>query len=273
MPARPRLHRQVGDDTRERVVHPSACPPLRTLGLNLCGLSDARHGFSFVRSAWPHTQILACVGGSGEVLVDGRWQPCDAGMAYLTPPEVLHAYRCPRGGSWQVAWAIYEPDRAPVVGPAPRQATVDSAGLQAAVQGLHREAVGHAGPAELAAWAGLVDLLARRATEDEDRLATLWRAVSDDPARPWTLQALAKLAGVGPERLRRLCLARTGHPPMEEVTRLRMRHATLLLAGGRLSVAAVAAATGYANAFAFSTAFRRSCGVPPTSWQRQLTGR
>ena len=271
MPAQPRLHRSVGDDTRERLVPPSACPALNTLGVTLCGLSEARHGFSFVRQGWGSTQILICVGGAGEVLVDGRWQPCGPGMAYLTPPDALHAYRCPKGGAWQIAWAIYNPTRPPIIGPQPRLAAADGDGLHAAIHGLHREAVGPAGPAELTAWAGLVDLLARRATEGEDRLAALWRAVSDDPARPWSLPGLAKLAGVGPERLRRLCVARTGHPPMEEVTRLRMRHAALLLAGGRLSVSAVATAVGYANAFAFSTAFRRNHGEPPSRWLKQLS--
>ena len=120
------------------------------------------------------------------------------------------------------------------------------------------------------ALAALADLLARRAAAatGAQRLDAVWRAVAAEPARPWPLTALARLAGVGPERLRRLCHDQIGVPPLVQVARLRMRQAGLLLAAGRCSVAEAASAVGYANPFAFSTAFRRHHGCPPSRWGR-----
>ena len=259
---------QIGADTRERLIPPAACPSLVALGIGLVGISEARPGFRWVRLAWERPQVIACTAGSGQVLVEGRWLTLGPDQAYLTPPGVLHAYHCPPGGSWTIAWVTFLEWRGPACGPGPSLVPADAQGLSDAIHGLHGEVLGAADPAALAAWASLTDLLARRVATaaTADSLDALWREVSADPARPWSLAGLARRAGISPEELRRRCQRRLGRPPMAQVTALRLRQAALLLAGGRLPVAAVAVAVGYANPFAFSTAFRRHHGRPPSHW-------
>src|ERR1051325_181224 len=83
----------IGYRTRERLVSPRVCPGLATHRISMAGQTIARPGFRFIRVAPKISQVLACTKGSGEVLLEGRWQKCAAGMAYLTPPASLHAYR------------------------------------------------------------------------------------------------------------------------------------------------------------------------------------
>jgi AraC-like DNA-binding protein len=55
---------------------------------------------------------------------------------------------------------------------------------------------------------------------------------------------------------------------MKQVAMLRMRHAAVLLAHDAYSVEAVAGRVGYDNPYAFSTAFKRYMGVPPSRYRQ-----
>jgi len=58
-----------------------------------------------------------------------------------------------------------------------------------------------------------------------------------------------------------------GLPPLQYVHRYRMQRAKHLLESGDQSVAQVAAATGFRDAFYFSRAFNRSEGVSPLRYR------
>jgi AraC-like DNA-binding protein/mannose-6-phosphate isomerase-like protein (cupin superfamily) len=268
-------HHHIGATTREWLVAQSACPELAALRIELCGISAAQSGFSFIRHAWACSQILVCHEGEGEVWVDGGWQPCRGGHAYLCPAGTAHAYRAVGGHIWGITWAILiePPDQTPWLahGP-PRLSTVDQRGFADAVRNLHRETVGLASHSIRGHWAALVALLATRISSEgplEQRLDRVWEEVDQDLARDWTLSDLARAAQVGPEQLRRLCLRHHQRSPVQQVTWLRMQRAATLLASQRATVADVAQAVGYDNAFAFSTAFKRVLGQPPSAWRAQ----
>ena len=57
-------HQQIGAATRELLVVPTVCPELRALRIAACGISDAQSGFSFIRHAWEHSQLLVCHEGA-----------------------------------------------------------------------------------------------------------------------------------------------------------------------------------------------------------------
>lgn len=266
-------HHQIGGATREWLVAPAICPELPALRISLCGISAAQSGFSFVRHAWENSQILVCHEGEGEVWADGGWQPCRTGRAYVCPARSAHAYRAVGGHGWGVTWAILvEPaGQVPLIPPGPPQViAADHRGFTDAVRNLHREALGAAGHAVRGRWADLVALLAARISGEspvEHRLNRLWEDVDQDLARPWTLGDLARLAELGPEQLRRLCLRHHQRSPVQQVTWLRMQRAATLLSSRRATVADVAQAVGYDNAFAFSTAFKRVLGKSPSTWR------
>jgi transcriptional regulator GlxA family with amidase domain len=57
--------------------------------------------------------------------------------------------------------------------------------------------------------------------------------------------------------------------PRQYLIDWRMSRASKLLAGTDLSVAEVAAATGYASEPAFARTFKRAAGVPPGRFRRE----
>lgn len=90
-----------------------------------------------------------------------------------------------------------------------------------------------------------------------------------DPARAWTLPALARDAGASRTVLAERFAAFVGEPPMLYLTRWRMQLAAGLLAAGRAPVSAVAADVGYESEAAFCRAFKKVTGVTPAAWRRR----
>lgn len=59
-----------------------------------------------------------------------------------------------------------------------------------------------------------------------------------------------------------------GTPPMQYLANWRMQVAANLLLGTTDSIAAVANGVGYDSEAAFSRAFKKVVGVPPSKWRR-----
>ncbi|MEU8708209.1 AraC family transcriptional regulator [Streptomyces sp. NPDC048565] len=97
------------------------------------------------------------------------------------------------------------------------------------------------------------------------------RAIHEDPAHPWTTAELASLAGVSRTTLAKRFTELVGNGPVAYLTEWRMTLAADLLTRPELTVAAVARRVGYADAFGFSTAFKRLRGESPSTY-RQETG-
>jgi AraC-like DNA-binding protein len=93
------------------------------------------------------------------------------------------------------------------------------------------------------------------------------------PQRAWSLQSLAHEVNQSRSVLAERFTHVVGTPPMQYLGRWRMQLAARLLADGNAKVAAVAAAVGYESEPAFSRAFTRATGMPPSAWRRSATRR
>lgn len=91
------------------------------------------------------------------------------------------------------------------------------------------------------------------------------RAVEADPAHGWTVDGLARHAGLSRAAFARRFTTLVGEPPMAWLTDLRLTVAADLLRGSDLTLATIADRVGYASPFALSAAFRRERGVRPTA--------
>jgi AraC-like DNA-binding protein len=89
------------------------------------------------------------------------------------------------------------------------------------------------------------------------------------PAHPWTLDELAREAGLSRSVLAERFAHLVGRPPMQYLARWRMQVAARLLADGAEKVAAVAVEVGYDSEAAFSRAFKKLAGVAPADWRRR----
>jgi AraC-like DNA-binding protein len=90
-----------------------------------------------------------------------------------------------------------------------------------------------------------------------------------EPARAWTLDALAADAGTSRSVLAERFVSLIGRPPMQYLTAWRMQLATRMLSEGAAKVKAVADAVGYDSEAAFSRAFKKHLGTAPAGWRQR----
>ena len=93
-------------------------------------------------------------------------------------------------------------------------------------------------------------------------------AMCDEPARPWTVDGLAKRAFMSRSSFTEHFSALVGKSPMEFLTAWRMQLARRWLEQDHHSVAEVAARCGYQSEAAFSKAFKRIVGAGPGEFRR-----
>jgi len=93
------------------------------------------------------------------------------------------------------------------------------------------------------------------------------RLIHERPEESWTVESLARRAGVSRAVFARRFTESVGEPPLTYLTHWRMALAADLVAGTDLTLAAVAGRVGYSNPFALSAAFKRAHGVSPAHFR------
>ena len=89
------------------------------------------------------------------------------------------------------------------------------------------------------------------------------------PAEDWTIEGLAREVALSRSVLAERFTALVGMPPIQYLARWRMQMAAGLLSCGNRSMAEVAAEIGYGSEAAFSRAFKKLVGVPPSAWRQR----
>lgn len=102
----------------------------------------------------------------------------------------------------------------------------------------------------------------------DPQMAVAISALHEEPARRWTVQALAERAGMSRSALALKFKRTVGATPIDYLTRWRMLVAGDRLAGGAEAVAAIAISLGYESESAFSNAFKRVMGCSPRQYGR-----
>lgn len=88
------------------------------------------------------------------------------------------------------------------------------------------------------------------------------------PARRWSVAELAAEVGLSRAAFARRFADLVGEPPLTYLTGWRMTIAAQRLRDSRDPIYRIAREVGYSNEFAFSVAFRRAHGVPPSALRR-----
>jgi AraC-like DNA-binding protein len=94
-------------------------------------------------------------------------------------------------------------------------------------------------------------------------------ALHERPAHPWTVEQLAKEAGLSRSALGERFTALVGMPPMQYLTRWRTSLAASRLRQSDASILRVATDVGYESEAAFNRAFKKEFGLPPAAWRKQ----
>lgn len=251
------------------------CQALNLYQIIHIGIQEAVSPTRIVRTKQTTTYFLACFGGRGRVLIDGRWRVCREGYACLLPAHTLNAFEAMPGTRWDFCWVCYQqPAEQRPIGDAttPVMARFEAAPLRSAILGLMYECSGPAQPTLMQEWTDLIHAYVLRfvqPSDQPDQLRLLWERVASHLADHWTLARLAREAGYSNEHLRRICRRQLGRSPMHQVIYLRMRRAAELLATTQKTIEAIAFEVGYHNPFVFSNAFTKWIGWRPSEYRRK----
>ncbi|WP_437826459.1 AraC family transcriptional regulator [Sorangium sp. So ce1153] len=94
-------------------------------------------------------------------------------------------------------------------------------------------------------------------------------AIHRRPGEPWSVESLADVARMSRSIFSERFAAVVGVPPARCLARWRMHVASGWLRDDRVTVAEAAVRLGYDSEAAFSRAFKRFSGVPPSALRRQ----
>ena len=94
-------------------------------------------------------------------------------------------------------------------------------------------------------------------------------AMHDDLAHPWTLDDMARHAGLSRTALAERFRASLGDTPLSHLRTLRVQKAMQLLSETGMNLEQVAQAVGYQDAFGFSKVFKRTTGMAPRAFRQQ----
>lgn len=100
------------------------------------------------------------------------------------------------------------------------------------------------------------------------QLSQTLHRIHADLVHPWTLEQLARDAGMSRSTFAALFKSVVGVPPMAYIATWRIYQAKLILAAGH-SIAAAAEQTGYGSEVALSRAFKAATGTSPGQWRRE----
>ncbi len=90
----------------------------------------------------------------------------------------------------------------------------------------------------------------------------------DAPERAWTVDELARSVALSRSVLATRFASLVGESPMQYLTRWRLALAARALRSGRETISRIAERSGYETEAAFSRAFKREFGQPPSTWRR-----
>ncbi|MCW5655360.1 AraC family transcriptional regulator [Hydrogenophaga sp.] len=172
------------------------------------------------------------------------------------------------------AWSVLRASELPRLGPL------------ALLGGLLQAELGGSQPGVDMATQGLLDLLFTYALREvmarcanaragwsqavrDPQVGRVLALMHDQPAHAWTLDELARRAGLSRTALAERFRQAMGDTPLNHLRTLRMQRAMKLLSETSQPLEAVATTVGYQDAFSFSKVFKRTVGASPRAFRQQ----
>jgi AraC-like DNA-binding protein len=102
---------------------------------------------------------------------------------------------------------------------------------------------------------------------NDPRIGRVLHALHAEPMRRWTLEGLAREAGMSRTAFALRFRVLVGRPPLDYLLRWRIRLAARALTSQQMRLAEIARSVGYESESAFSAAFKRVMGCAPTQYR------
>ena len=115
-------------------------------------------------------------------------------------------------------------------------------------------------------------VVVRRSTDitavDDEELGQALGFIQDNAHRPISVSDVLRAVPISRRRFEIRCRETLGRTPLEEIRRVHVERAKMLLSRTTLAMPEVAQASGFANAVHFSRVFREEVGQVPTAYRR-----
>ncbi len=105
----------------------------------------------------------------------------------------------------------------------------------------------------------------------DPRICRALEAIHAEPSKPWTVEDLARVAGLSRTSFSNRFSELLAHTPLNYLTAWRMQIARRLLIDSKLPIIDVAEQSGYGSEAAFGRVFKRHFEIPPASYRRTRT--
>jgi len=259
-----------GDANDDRYAHFPFSQILSHYRIAHTGVLKTAHPYELTRTHQSGSCLVVTLSGRGRVFINGEWITLSTNSACLLPPFAYNSIRSIADDEWTFAWVKYleEPQDNPIASAfTPVYGTFPAAPLYHAIMGLHHQLSSLENKGAENLWVELIHkhvLLFAQPKVKDTRLWSLWTDVQQNLSHQWTVEELAEKANMSPEHLRRLCQKQFGRSAKKQLDYLRMRRARILLSNGAQKVEHVARELGYHDLAAFSNAFKKVMGFPPS---------
>ena len=103
----------------------------------------------------------------------------------------------------------------------------------------------------------------------DDKIGRALSAIHDDPAREWTVEALASAAGMSRSGFAARFAEIVGRTPLKYLSSWRLNLAADHLLAGSMKAGRIAELVGYGSEAALNRAFKAQFGVTPAAYRRR----
>ncbi len=261
-------------------------PFLEPLGLIAAGHGLEKDVYEIRRQHRKGHQLLFTLEGAGWFRQQSQNYDAIPGTLLLCREGESQHYGLKQGFPWEILWFVFDPDslwwREHVASrPSGLYPAQWGSFLRASVLGLYKELESSLpGSSELsAAFVRQICIYLEREFHplghsdlknlQRSQLFLLREKVEADLAAAWTVDRLARASGlhICGDHFSRICKELLGETPLQWVTGLRMQKGAELLRGTDYKLELLAGLLGYANAFAFSVAFKRCYHLSPSAYR------
>jgi len=98
---------QNSDPHRRLFKDAIICKSLGQYNMKHVGIMQAQFPYATSRVHQSGSFLLACISGTGEILMDGNWKRIKANQACILPPHTINAFRAISRQTWKFAWVRY----------------------------------------------------------------------------------------------------------------------------------------------------------------------
>lgn len=238
------------------------------------GVSELLGGFFVKRSDFDSHEILIPEKGTLSVLLNGVERSAEPGDFIFLPMSVNHVYSCKK--KVRLLWFHIHPELLEsqfLPQPLIRKIHYGEeirllSELILREESVYAESSAYTGKA---LWDYLTKELAVRGVEHryapriEKMLEDLRRSLN----HPWTVQEMARLAGMSESNLYAVTRKIYKIPPLQLLRRIRMEMASSLLLRNDLDLKMIAEQVGYSDSFAFSKAFSKWYRCSPKFFRKR----